>query len=65
MEVFVDGGLAHANEAKYKLYKEWKSIPPFFPMVESQFVTTLTMVPDIVAFVKALNTEAILLIRST
>lgn len=59
IDTFIYGGLSHANETKEKLFKEWQSIPPFFPMIENEFVYSLAKILDVIAFIKNLNSEAI------
>ncbi len=59
IDTFIFGGLSHFNEDKEKLFKEWRSIPPFFPMIQNEFVYSLAKILDVIAFVKDLNLEAI------
>ena len=59
IDTFIYGGLSHANETKENLFKEWQSIPPFFPMIENEFVYSLAKILDPIAFMKNLNLEAI------
>ncbi len=59
MDTFIYGEFAHANEDKEKLFKEWQSIPPFFPLIENEFVSSLIKVLDIINYVKNLNIKAL------
>lgn len=59
IDTFIYGGFAHANGDKEKLFKEWRSIPPFFPMIENEFVYCLAKITDVIAYIKNLNSEAI------
>jgi hypothetical protein len=59
MDTFIYGGFAHANEDKEKLFKEWQSIPPFFPLIENEFVSSLIKVLDKINYVKNLNIKAL------
>ncbi len=59
MDVFVYGGLAHANRAKKELYDSWMSIPPFRPLIENEFVYTLTVILDAINYLKGLNEAAL------
>lgn len=40
-EIFVWGGLAHANKSKKAVFDQWQQVPFFFPLVENEFVNTL------------------------
>lgn len=55
MDIFVYGGLAHANQAKKELYDSWMSIPPFRPVIENEFVYTLAIILDAINYIKGLN----------
>ena len=59
MDVFVYGGLAHANAAKKELYDVWMSIPPCRPFVENEFVYTLALILDAILYIKELNQKAL------
>jgi len=65
IDTFIYGGFAHANEAKRQLFKEWQSIPFFFPLIESEFVYFLAKILDVIAFIKTLNLEAIAELKTT
>jgi len=58
IDTFIYGGFAHANEAKEKLFKEWRSIPYFFPLIEHEFVSSLIKVLHVIDYIKNLNLEA-------
>ncbi|MDP8939252.1 MAG: hypothetical protein M3N10_02990 [Actinomycetota bacterium] len=40
-DVFMWGGLAHANKSKKAVFDQWRQVPYFFPLVENEFVHTL------------------------
>lgn len=56
MEVFLYGGLSHANESKRATYEAWRASPlPIFPMMENEFVATLATVCMCVRQVQEMN----------
>ncbi len=60
MNTFIDGGLSHSNnDEKVELFEKWRSIPPFFPIIESAFVSILASILDVIVFTKKLNKEAL------
>jgi len=59
IDTFIYGGLSHAKKKKKKLFKEWQSIPPFFPMIENEFVYSLAKILDVVVYIRNLNLQAI------
>ncbi len=59
MEVFIYGGLAHANPEKYALYKEWMSFPPVARMLETCFTLVLGQILNAISFIANVNEEAI------
>lgn len=58
-DVFMWGGLAHANIEKKKTYDQWKSVPFFFPMVENLFVGLLAKILYGLYLMESLNRAAI------
>jgi len=59
-EVFMWGGLAHANEAKKALHDEWRQgpFPFFYLMLENEFVRTLAILLGAIFRMRSLNQEA-------
>lgn len=58
-EVFMWGGLAHANEQKKAVYDEWQSLPFLFSMLEHEFVRVLVTYLKGIFFMRRLNKKAI------
>jgi uncharacterized protein YjiS (DUF1127 family) len=58
-EVFLWGGLAHANPEKKRKYDEWSKIPFFFELVQNEFVLTLAQVLGVIFRVRELNKSVI------
>ncbi len=59
LDTFIYGGFAHANISKQTLFKNWQSVPPFFPLVEYEFVNTLSSVLRVIALTKQLNIKVL------
>lgn len=59
VDIFVYGGLAHANPQKKQLYDKWMSIGIFSDFLEFEFVSTLFEVLRIIRFVRNLNAKVI------
>ncbi len=59
LEVFIYGGLSHANEEKKKEYDMWMSNPILKPLVENEFVYILGAVLQYILYIKSLNEEVI------
>ena len=55
MDIFVYGGLAHANPEKYQTYKDWMSFPPAAVMLQSCFNTILGHILQALAYVQQVN----------
>ena len=55
MEVFIYGGLAHANPQKYTTYKEWMSFPPAAAMLRVCFNTILGYILQALDYIKKVN----------
>ena len=55
MDVFVYGGLAHANPEKYKTYKDWMSFPPAAVMLQTCFNTILGHILQALAYIEQVN----------
>jgi hypothetical protein len=58
-EVFMWGGLAHANEAKKALLDEWRQVPFFYLMLENEFVRTLAILLGAIFRMRGMNQEAL------
>jgi hypothetical protein len=59
IDTFIYGGFAHANEEKELLFKEWRNIPMFFPIIENEFVYSLIKILEVISFIRNLNLEAL------
>ena len=55
MDVFVYGGLAHANPEKYKTYKDWMSFPPAAVILQACFNKILGHVLQALAYIQQVN----------
>ena len=55
MDVFVYGGLAHANPEKYALFKEWMSFPPAAATLQACFNTVLGRILHALAYIEQVN----------
>jgi hypothetical protein len=58
-EVFMWGGLAHANEAKKALLDEWGQVPVLYPTMENEFVRTLAILLGAIFRMRAMTLEAL------
>ena len=59
MDVFIYGGLAHANSEKYKRYKEWMSFPPAAAMLQTCFNMILGHILHALAYIEQVNVTTI------
>jgi hypothetical protein len=59
MEVFIYGGLAHANNEKYKRYKEWMSFPPSAVLLQACFTIVLGGILQAIVYISNINRQAI------
>jgi hypothetical protein len=55
MDVFVYGGLAHANPEKYKTYRDWMSFPPVAAMLQACFNAILGHILHALAYIEQVN----------
>lgn len=55
MNVFVYGGLAHANPEKYKTYKDWMCFPPVAAMLQACFNAILGNILHALAYIEQVN----------
>lgn len=58
-EVFLWGGLAHANPTKKAVYDTWVPNPILFPLLQNEFVYALGIVLNMIFFTRALNRDAL------
>jgi len=59
MDVFIYGGLGHANLEKEKRFKEWMAFPPTAALFEACFALILGHVLNAITFIAGVNREAI------
>jgi len=59
LDVFIYGGLAHANPKKSHVYKEWMSFSPSAIIFEACFVSILSHVLRAIDFIAKLNEEVL------
>ena len=59
MDVFMYGGLAHANPEKYKRFKEWMAFPPTAHRFELCFTLIMANVVYVIMYIAGVNREAI------
>jgi hypothetical protein len=55
MDVFVYGGLAHANPEKYKTYKDWMNFPPVAAILQTSFNEILWSILRALAYIEQVN----------
>lgn len=55
MDVFVYGGLAHANLEKYEIYKDWMSFPPAAAMLKTCFNMILGNILYALTYIQKVN----------
>jgi hypothetical protein len=58
-EVFLWGGLAHANRKKKAVYDSWVLDPILFPLLQNEFVYALGIILNMIFFTRALNKTAL------
>jgi hypothetical protein len=59
MEVFVYGGLAHANPQKYERFKEWMSVPPAAALLQGCFNKILGSILRALVYIAQVNETTI------
>jgi hypothetical protein len=59
MDVFIFGGLSHANKEKKEKYDAWMASPLMAPFLENEFVTIVFEFLNIILFVKKMNEEVL------
>jgi hypothetical protein len=55
LDIFVYGGLAHANADKRRVFKEWRDHPVAWPLMQNEFAGSLYLLAECVSHVRALN----------
>jgi len=58
-DVFLWGGLAHANPNKKAVYDTWVTNPILFPLLQNEFVYALGILLNMIFFTRALNKAAL------
>jgi hypothetical protein len=64
MQTFIYGGLAHANRKKSKVFKAWMEWPPVGVLFSLCFTSVLAQVLQAITFVRDLNKEILLKLKS-
>lgn len=59
LDVFLWGGLAHANSKKKAIYDSWTRNPILFPLLQNEFVFALGVHLNMIFFTRALNKAAL------
>lgn len=54
-EIFIYGGLAHANKDKKKIYDEWMDNPMLKPITESMFINVMSGILQCILHAQELN----------
>jgi hypothetical protein len=58
-DVFLYGYHAHANKTKKEKFDAWASVPPFFGLVENEFIHILATLLRAIFYIRDINTRAI------
>ena len=58
-EVFLWGGLAHANPRKKAIYDSWAQNPAFLLLLQDKFVHALKIILNMIFFARAINKAAL------
>lgn len=58
-DIFLWGGLAHANPKKKAIYDTWVQDPILFPVLQNEFVFALGILLNMIFFTRALNKAAL------
>ena len=60
MDIFIYGGLSHSSdETKKNMYDMWMAMPPLKPMIENEFVYTLSTILKGISAIKEINQETL------
>lgn len=58
-DIFLYGGLAHANKKKRIVFDSWKQNSMLFPLLESEFIRAIGIHLNMIFFARAINEEAL------
>ncbi|MCH7735999.1 MAG: hypothetical protein IH872_01225 [Chloroflexi bacterium] len=58
-DVFLWGGLAHADSRKKIVYDRWAKHSVLFPMLQNEFVSAIGIVLEMIYFTRAINQAAL------
>ena len=58
-DVFLWGGLAHANFGKKAIYDSWAEDPAFFLLLQDKFIQALRIILNMIFFTRAINKVAL------
>jgi hypothetical protein len=64
LDIFIYGGLAHANPQKKAIYDEWRKMGFAYPMLEMQFCSVLEVVLRAILNVAEINKKAMTELRA-
>jgi len=59
LDIFIYGGLAHANKKKKEIFDQWMSDPLLSLFMTNEFVSILRKVMDFIIHIRNLNDEVI------
>jgi len=59
LDVFIYGGLAHANEDQKKIFDTWMKIPPLVDIIENEFICIMADMMSAILCIRNLNNEVI------
>ena len=59
LEVFMYGGLSHANEKKKQIFDSWMANPFLSQYLQNEFVFILANVLNVISYIQSLNIEVI------
>jgi len=62
-EVFLWGGLAHANKNKKVIYDNWLANPILFPILQNEFVYALVNILNAIFYIRVVNEEVLTKIK--
>ena len=63
--VFIWGGLAHANRRKKRIFDEWRRETDLFPMLLAEFIWVVGTIYGAISWFRHANTEVLVLLRSS
>ncbi|MFH1560557.1 MAG: hypothetical protein ABID84_04010 [Chloroflexota bacterium] len=62
-EVFLWGGLAHANPTKKRVYDSWVRDQILFSLLQNEFIVALAIILNMIFFTRAVNKAALTQLR--